>query len=220
MRTRVISFIIAVLLAAVIVVPRPAFGRVAVRTGVLDTAGPRGGIAVVGDSSMLGSAYEAPSSRGGGRRWRRCSPIAAGGRCGWRPASGSRPARWWPTTPAPTCRCGSPPSVPRASIRGHRGQHGPQRHHRLCGQRRLRGRRHPRFHGHRRLRSRGVVGVADRGAARQCRPPGTRPCRSSPPSAPTSRCGTGRSILVTSGIQISADHTHLPGPPNTALAAH
>ena len=65
MRTRVISVVIAVV-AGLVAMPKPASAEVLFVTVVREAPGPRGAIAVVGDSVMLGSAYEAPLVSGWG----------------------------------------------------------------------------------------------------------------------------------------------------------
>ena len=90
---------LAVVACAVVVAPQTGSAEAAVRLGVRDTPGPRGAIAVVGDSVMLGSAYEPPLFPGGARRWPDCSPTAAGARCTWLQASASRPGKMVPNNP-------------------------------------------------------------------------------------------------------------------------
>jgi hypothetical protein len=65
MRTRVISIVMAVI-TGLIVVPQPASAEILFVTVLRDAPGPRGAIAVVGDSVMLGSAYEPPLVPGWG----------------------------------------------------------------------------------------------------------------------------------------------------------
>ena len=65
MRTRVI-FIVMAVLTGLIVVPQPASAEILFVTVLRDAPGPRGAIAVVGDSVMLGSAYEPPLVPGWG----------------------------------------------------------------------------------------------------------------------------------------------------------
>jgi hypothetical protein len=67
MRIRVISFVMAVIGTAVVVAPQPAFAADRLFVSVfIETPGPRGSIAVVGDSLMLGSAYGPPFENGWG----------------------------------------------------------------------------------------------------------------------------------------------------------
>ncbi len=66
MRTRVILLVVAMVSGGLAVAPRTASAEVLFDTVVRAAPGPRGGIAVVGDSLMLGSAYEAPLVPGWG----------------------------------------------------------------------------------------------------------------------------------------------------------
>ena len=99
---------------------------------------------------------------------------------------------------------------------GDRRQHGAERHHRLQRQCRLCRRRHSRLHGHRRRRTTRCGGL--------CRPPrslpirrrGTRRCRSSPPSAPTSRCGIGRTFYRRGNTDRLRQHPPAQGPASTS----
>ncbi|MEP7113016.1 MAG: SGNH/GDSL hydrolase family protein [Ilumatobacteraceae bacterium] len=66
MRKRAIAVIMAIVSSGVAVAPHPASAEVLFVTVVRNAPGPRGAIAVVGDSVMLGSAYEPPLVPGAG----------------------------------------------------------------------------------------------------------------------------------------------------------
>src|SRR3954471_23791768 len=67
MRMRAISVVIAIVCGSITMTATAASAEPPLFVSVfIDTAGPRGGIAVVGDSVMLGSAYEAPLVPGWG----------------------------------------------------------------------------------------------------------------------------------------------------------
>ncbi|HEX2783296.1 MAG TPA: SGNH/GDSL hydrolase family protein [Ilumatobacteraceae bacterium] len=66
MRTRVILLVFAVLTGGLVIAPQRASAELLFVSVFRDAPGPRGGIAVVGDSVMLGSAYEAPLVPGWG----------------------------------------------------------------------------------------------------------------------------------------------------------
>ena len=65
MRTKVISIVMAIL-SSLVVMPRHASAERLFVSVFIDTPGPRGGVAVVGDSVMLGSAYAPPFESGWG----------------------------------------------------------------------------------------------------------------------------------------------------------
>ena len=66
MRIRAISFVMALIGCAVLVAPPPALAERLFVSVFIDAPGPKGSIAVVGDSLMLGSAYDAPFEPGWG----------------------------------------------------------------------------------------------------------------------------------------------------------
>ena len=66
MRIRVISVVMAMIGTVVAIAPQPVFAERLFVSVFIDTPGPRGSIAVVGDSLMLGSAYGAPFEAGWG----------------------------------------------------------------------------------------------------------------------------------------------------------
>ncbi|MEP7202337.1 MAG: SGNH/GDSL hydrolase family protein [Ilumatobacteraceae bacterium] len=66
MRLRAISVVMAAMSTTVMIAPQPAFADRLFVSVFIDTPGPRGGIAVVGDSVMLGSAYGPPFEAGWG----------------------------------------------------------------------------------------------------------------------------------------------------------
>ncbi|MGZ4738965.1 MAG: SGNH/GDSL hydrolase family protein [Ilumatobacteraceae bacterium] len=66
MRTRVILLVVAMVSGGLVITPQTASAEVLFDTVVRDAPGPLGPIAVVGDSLMLGSAYEAPLVSGWG----------------------------------------------------------------------------------------------------------------------------------------------------------
>lgn len=66
MRKRAMSVVVAIVTSVVAVAPNPASAEILFVTVVRNAPGPRGAIAVVGDSVMLGSAYEAPLVSGAG----------------------------------------------------------------------------------------------------------------------------------------------------------
>ncbi|HVE19720.1 MAG TPA: hypothetical protein VNB52_11570, partial [Ilumatobacteraceae bacterium] len=67
MRIRAISAVMALVGSGLVVAPQPVSAAAPNFVSVfIDTPGPRGSIAVVGDSVMLGSAYEPPLVPGWG----------------------------------------------------------------------------------------------------------------------------------------------------------
>jgi hypothetical protein len=66
MRIRAISFVMALVGTAVLVAPPSVLAERLFVSVFIDTPGPKGSIAVVGDSLMLGSAYDAPFEPGWG----------------------------------------------------------------------------------------------------------------------------------------------------------
>ncbi|MGZ4679076.1 MAG: hypothetical protein ACXVIH_03390, partial [Ilumatobacteraceae bacterium] len=66
MRTRVILLVVAMVSGGLVITPQTASAEVLFDTVVRTAPGPLGPITVVGDSLMLGSAYEAPLVPGWG----------------------------------------------------------------------------------------------------------------------------------------------------------
>lgn len=66
MRKQAIAVVLAILVAGLVVAPRPVAAARNFVSVFIDIPGPKGGIAVVGDSVMLGSAYGPPFEPGWG----------------------------------------------------------------------------------------------------------------------------------------------------------